>query len=185
MNLFKTLLVLLVIYAFLNCQNKRRINNKIKLTQIGNIVFRRSYAGHLNWSDKKLDSVKKENPEFDVLLLDSLKDLIPNLEKVGLIQNGKLQLQKYYSGIEDTINLVINGGNEAVIYKKYNEKLNSYTLQVLSENEISEVVLNSTGHNINLSQLDIFDDTYKEIFILNSFYFMNGDMYNLTIYKVE
>jgi hypothetical protein len=147
--------------------------NKDSIIKIGEITFRRSYAGHEDMTQKQVDSIEKSNPE--IIIYDSLKT-ISKLEDYGIIKDHRfdsISMNWQYADLSDNPNFKF-----CRVY--YNQHQNCQTLQVKTRNKIL---------NFNLkAESPVIFSTIKDsqlILVVEPYYIVNGDNYNLEIFKVQ
>src|SRR5690349_21535074 len=73
---------------------------------VGQVSFRRSYAGHESWSEAELDSVEKSNPAYLFSGDSSANEILANLNRLGVGNKDELFLDKIAPDLKDSITIV-------------------------------------------------------------------------------
>lgn len=175
MKLFSFLFLLLLL---LGCKKNESLKN-MTLTKIENLSFRRSYAGHEYLTDKQLDSLYMTNP---VSLYEIKANVLTQLNKnkilIGkglIVDSFKKNLHKRMLSEKIEINYSYDfkqSNSIDILIKKGNEKIKKH-------------IDFDRKHLIGVNYVDLDKDNIEEIIILENFYIMNGDNFELSIYKLS
>src|SRR4051794_1620880 len=116
--MIRLFLILLSISGFglLGCT---RTNSEGHLKYLGQVVFRRSYAGHENWSGRELDSVERSNPYYLNAYDSSGQKIIGILTALKIANTDQLFLEKIDQNLKDTIVLAAYGNGNDTAFIKY------------------------------------------------------------------
>jgi hypothetical protein len=176
------------LFAFFGCSQ----NETMSVKKVGEIRYRRSYASLMNQAgmetdtsnlNRSLDSISLEDPTLDILGVD--KDLIRKLEKIGLILKDTLLLDKVYEiPVTDTVKIKYTTGGFFTVTTAYDTLLGKNVL-IISGNQGNEKIPLESSNPISLREVNLPGSIYKEMIILEEYYFMNGDMYNPEIFQVK
>ena len=149
------------------------------LTQIENLSFRRSYAGHENLTDKQLDSLYETNP----IPLSKIKpNLLKQLNKNKILNKEGLVVECFKDSLDKKM---LNRKIE--INYSYDFKIsNSINILIKKDNnKIKKHIDFDDTHFIGIKYVDLDNDNIEEILILENFYVMNGDNFELLIFKLN
>lgn len=178
LNKTHLLTLLLFISCIIGCKEK------LCITKISELGFRRSYAGHEEWSDEYMDSVMRSNPDF----MNSDDTLyIGNLKALGLVKDNQLLLNKF-NGVKKTpIYLSDNNSHKVSIDVDYLDENSCFGIIVRDKDSKASAPLldeNMFG-NTQIDTIDLIPGGFKEILVLENYYIMNGDDYFISIFKIN
>ncbi|MEC4048944.1 hypothetical protein OX284_005860 [Flavobacterium sp. SUN046] len=169
-----------ICFFFQSCSKEK----DMEIHKVGNLLFRNSYVSISDSSsNKKFDSIEKSNPE---MIIDSIKDrcVIKKLEKVGIIRDNRLQLDKikfkYAQITEDSKD---SSNKFCRIY--YNNKLANIILEVKANGKKANRILKNDGSHLQYETIDLVKGGFSEILVFDSYYVSNGDNYSLEIYEIK
>lgn len=152
---------------------------------IGQVSFRRTYAGLENLSDVELDSVEKANPSFMYPTHTSEDTMLEILTKLGVVDKNDLLLDKISLRLSDTI--LISDKNlqsdTAFINYNKNKEVGTASIQIKNGKYFDSIPIKDEvfSHTFSLFKLN---DTGKTLFaFINQYYIMNGDNYEVSIYE--
>jgi len=157
------------------------INSGIK--EIESINFRRTYVGHENLSDKELDKLYKSNPSLETYDIDS--GIVNELNDSGLLKKTELILHHFEN--KKLTKEYLDDKNEILIACKYDSlSISKIDITIGNGAEKNHKALDFGGdHIIGIILKDVDDDDIKEILILTNYYVMNGDNFQLKIFKYK
>lgn len=158
-------------------------SNKSKLNYVGKAAFRRSYAGHEHWSEAKFDSVKKSNPTLMSMGDTTEQKALNILTEMGFAGKDELFISKVESILKDTIVITNKKGSMDTAYINFNLKEVKASLYLQTLNSIDSIPIDYTEYSRRLFQKKLEpDQTF--ILYLNQYYIMNGDNYEISLYRV-
>jgi hypothetical protein len=148
-----------------------------KIVKVAQVDFRRSYTATENTTPKQMDSFKKLNPK--IVGYDN-SDIVTRLKNYGIIKNERFDSTTLKWQYSDIINDIKRYEYQnCKVY--YDEKNNCQTLQIEHDDNI-------LTYNLKVESPALFstiDENDKLYVVLDRYYIMNGDNYNLQIFKVE
>ena len=149
------------------------------LTQIENLSFRRSYVGHENLTDEKLDSLYETNP----IALSKIKpNLLKQLNKNKILNNEGLVVECF----KDSLDKKMLNRKIEINYSYDFKQSNSINILIKKDNKKIEKHIDfDDTHFIGVKYVDLDNDNIEEILILENFYVMNGDNFELLIFKLN
>ena len=149
------------------------------LTQIENLSFRRSYVGHENLTDEKLDSLYETNP----IPLSKIKpNLLKQLNKNKILNNEGLVVECF----KDSLDKKMLNRKIEINYSYDFKQSNSINILIKKDNKKIEKHIDfDDTHFIGVKYVDLDNDNIEEILILENFYVMNGDNFELLIFKLN
>ncbi len=188
MKLFLSILIFISLTA---CSER-----KLKITKVGDFMFRRSYAAiqFRDVSDNELDSIEKSNPwPCDFNNLNNSDSLLRfHLQNKGLLDSS-YHLVRIIFPETVPLQVTLNDKNRNEIQVSITDRIpgkvtNTYNL-VLSNKKQKivyelEAHYGGTSRDISYVVLDLIPGGYPEIVVLNEYYIMNGDNSDIYIYEV-
>lgn len=152
---------------------------------IGQVSFRRTYAGLENLSDVELDSVEKTNPSFMYPTHTSEDTMLEILTKLGVVDKNDLLLDKISLRLRDTILISDKNLQSDTAFINYNKNKEAGTasIQIKNGKYVYSIPIKDEvfSHTFSLFKLN---DTGKTLFaFINQYYIMNGDNYEVSIYE--
>ena len=178
--MFRQIFKLTILCFFLPSCSK---NKDLAIHKVGNLLFRNSYANLYQENSNEFDSIQKSAPE---MILDSVEDssLINKLEKIGIIKNNTLQLDKLkFKNAQITKESIDDSFKFCTVY--YNSKLNNIILEVNASGKKINRIIKNDGSRLQYRAIDLINGGYNEILVFDSYYISNGDNYSLEIYEVK
>lgn len=179
-----------ITFTFFSCSRA----DKISITKVGELNFRRSYASFMNSFEKPndttyvnyvLDSLEKEKPTILSPLNELQKKLKSTLTKAGLVKGDSLLLDKVYAITStDTIRLKSETGNDFKITTGFDTILLKQMLFIIGKDKYEKIDLEASNP-VTLHIMNLFNGAYQDIIILSEWYIMNGDMYDISVYHVN
>jgi hypothetical protein len=152
---------------------------------IGQVSFRRTYAGLENLSDAELDSVEKTNPSFMYPTRTSEDTMLTILTSLGVAVKDDLLLDKITSRLKDTIYISTTNLQIDTVYIGYSQtkETGTATIQVKNGKNVDSIPIKDEvfSHTFSLFELN---DNKKPLFaFINQYYIMNGDNYEVSLYE--
>lgn len=156
------------------CLKKNEINI------IGKIEFRKKYEGTSKLNENELDSIFNGNP---ILVNEEKNSMIKVLENQNIIFKNELVLKQFKKMTESFE--IENTGGHKIYVKKYLDTisginkikiLNNYSKLNLEVNPFCEIfycIKNNKKEN------------YSQLLLLEKYYLLMGDNYNLNIIKIK
>uniref|UniRef100_UPI00404A56A8 hypothetical protein n=2 Tax=Flavobacterium sp. TaxID=239 RepID=UPI00404A56A8 len=184
----KTLILTLFISLLFSCKTDRKVeamksNQVARLEMIANFSFRKSYANHENLTGKELDSLMNTKP----LLLpnfDKKNELLLNLNKLNLITDNFLNELLFENEMSSRESFLDINKNILFSYRSKLAESNTIILNIKRNKIIIEKEIDFGAKNFGGILLeDLDDDGTKEILILENYYIMNGENFDLSIIK--
>ncbi|GEM_PF-3408268 len=182
----KIAITLIILSLIVGCSSDNRVAKPkvISVENLGEIRFRKSYAGHEDWTDAQFDSTAKSNPGLDVL--DTLTiEAFDFLQNDGLVVNQTLLVDKLSQTLQDSLHFIDSNKNITLVKIETGSSLKARVIVVSRENQKLKVSLTHYGtKKYKLKKIEIPDKGWHFL-IFSQWYFMNGDMYSLQIFKLE
>jgi hypothetical protein len=167
--------------CFLGCT---RYNTEQHLKYLGQVGFRKSYAGHQNWSEAELDSVEKSNPYFMDAYDSSSRKIIDILAKLEIANTEQLLLDKIDEDLKDTIVLSDPGKGNDTAFIKYDTSMSLRTSIILRNKKILDSLPIERGSLPDVFRLiNLNDRSNRFVILLNQYYIMNGYNYEISVYE--
>lgn len=150
---------------------------------IGQVSFRRTYAGLENLSDDKLDSVEKTNPSFMFPTHTSEDTMLNILIKLGIANKNEMLLDRITPFLKDTIFLTNRNFKTDTVFIKYDtaKAKASIYIKTIQTTDIIPIKDESFSHTFSLVQIKERSNPY--IVFINQYYIMNGDNYEVSLYE--
>lgn len=148
---------------------------------IGTVVFRRSYAGHENWTESQLDSVSRMDPEY--MLSDEQSDHIRHILNImGIAAGQKLLISEHADILKDTI-VIKNRGSETDTAYIEKDTINwRMALCVKNGRTISMLPIEHVSSSFVAYLLPSRTGESSFIAVIQQYYIMNGDNYDVAVY---
>lgn len=195
------LLFILFVSLFISCNNKKADNNKNKVKieipnnivvhLIGIVSTRKTYAGiqfikNKRERDSYLKKQKASRPLVETIFDSTTGFLIKKFEKSGIIENGKLFLQKF-RGQSDEKTIYVDSSGKRLSLIFFSSQLTGHLhFKLLFETDSIEVdTYASSFQKLNYAFLDIIPGGNKELVFLNEHYIMNGDNFDFMVYEIK
>lgn len=152
-----------------------------RYAHIGTAIFRRSYAGHENWSESKYDSVSRSNPEY--ILSDARGDSVLRiLNDLGIAEAQELLLGDIANALMDTIMIPNHGtGTDTVFIEK--DTINWQLAIRITNGTMTHRLLFEDASSLFVAYLvPSRKGDHPFIAVLQQYYIMNGDNYEVAVY---
>lgn len=154
--------------------------NKNDINLIGKIEFRKKYEGSSKLNKNVLDSIFNGNP---ILVNEEKKSLINVLENQNIIFKNELVL-KHFKKMTESFEIENTEGNKIYVKNYYDtingingiEVFNNYSKLKLEVNPFCEIFYCIKNNNT---------ENYNQLLILEKYYLMMGNNYNLNIIKIK
>ncbi len=177
-----------------NQENIESLNetNKYELIEIDSYGFRRAYHGHDTLADSELDLFMNRNPEPNQVYTSSDNHPFFNeLSKVGLIKQGNLNITALDT-LPEQFNYQFSHNNFFKVKTKLLEdpkqvKTPSYELTFIDGN--TSILIDTLEFDwppdVTFIKVDLDEDGTEEILSIFRWYIVNGDNFDLKIYKLK
>ena len=196
-NLVIIISSLLALTSCSETENKKKIDlysvsDKYELIEIGSYSFRRAYHGLDTLAGDELDLFMNRNPEpnEDYTSSDN-HTLINNLSKEGLIKDGNLNI-KELDTLPEKFNYQISHNNFFKVKTKLLEdpkeiKTPSYELTFMDNNQsfLIDTLEFNWPPDVTFIKADLDEDGTDELLSIFRWYAVNGDNFDLKIYKLR
>jgi len=151
----------------------------------GEVVFRRSYVAHENLPDAEVDSLEKSNPFFMFPTHTAEDTMLIILAKLGVADKNYLLLDKIAPELKDTIflSLTDNPVDTICINYKINKEAGTASIQIKNGPAIDSIPIKDEAFSHSFSLLRLNDPAKKMFAVINQYYIMNGDNYEVSIYE--
>lgn len=176
-------IILLFIFSYIFLPGCTESAKERHYKYVGQASFRRSYAGHENWSEVQVDSAKKSNPFCMSHYDSSANHVLAILNRLGVGNKDELLLNKIEQDLKDTITIINHHSDIDTIFITYNMTHTRASIQIKNKQSIDSIPIKdeSFSHTFNLVRLK--DNSNPYIVFVNQYYIMNGDNYEISVYK--
>jgi hypothetical protein len=164
--------------------NESIFGEPLSIKDIGEIRFRRSYAGHEHWSDSYLDSIFTTNPSLDILDTTNI-EAFNILTKEGFVVGNDLIIDKLSEQLQDTLLLVDDNRETITITVEFDSVLGSRIVQALKAKTKYKIPFDAHGIGNERLKKIIMPNGSVQFLALSYWYFMNGDMFSLHLFELE
>jgi hypothetical protein len=159
-------------------------NSKRYLTYIGQVEFRRSYAGHEKWSEAELDSVEKSNPYYLNAYDSSSRKIIDILTRLEIADSEQLFLDKIDQNLKDTVVLATNDYGNDTAFIKYDTSRTLRTSIILRNKKLLDSVPIERGDLPDgFSLINLKGKSNRFLIFFHQYYIMNGYNYEISVYE--
>jgi hypothetical protein len=167
---------------------------QLDVEKVGELRFRKSYAGHENMTDKEYGELRKSNPEYyyasspDSFLLKRFNAL-GYLNDDYDLQSEKLNSFKLFDVEKpDTTFYLIDDLDEKVSCQ-IKKADSSYMFNLFIAGNAQGVLLKIKNKfilpGLQLKTLDVIAGGFEEIILLDAYYIINGDNFDFFIYEIK
>ena len=149
---------------------------------IGTVVFRRSYAGHENWSQSKLDSVEASHPVQIPWSEASDEHILRILHDMGLADEDALIIGESDRDLRDTVIIehAAAASDTAFIEK---DTIDWQLALRINNGTVSQRLPFDDASNIFVAYLaPPHTGKHPYLVVVQSYYIMNGDNYEVAVY---
>lgn len=151
-------------------------------SHIGTAVFRRSYAGHENWTTSQLDSVSRADPEY--MSGDAHGDsMLMILNNMSIAAGERLLLGENERHLTDTIVIANQGSEPDTAYIEKDTIDWQMALCFKSLRTTSRLPIEHVSSSFVAYLLPNRTDDQPFIAVLQQYYIMNGDNYEVAVYQ--
>ena len=195
------LLFFLSAACIISCKNKRSDNkqqevkekkqNKIVVNYIGVLRARRSFASiQFMHGEKEIDKYLKRqevsNPYLEITFDSTSKYLATQFQRLGLIKNDELFLQKFKKQTAERTIYVDSSGKKTSLIFFISNLTSNFHFRLLSAADSVEIDTGATNmQDLDYAFLDIIPGGNKELVFLDDFYLMNGDNFDFKVYEIK
>jgi hypothetical protein len=187
-------LLFIVLITALHCKNRHTAppstanavtvkQGQLSIKQVGKLRFRRSYAGHEQLTDREVEKMRKARP---TLYNNFDKDLRDKMESYGFINENELLLTKFKYDTAAVVEIKDQAGH--IIKARFQNDpadFARYTLIVTQSTRIAAIRISDYVQELKYRLLDIITGGYPEIVLLNEYYIMNGDNFDLLVFEIR
>ncbi len=164
-----------------------RTSPPISIVFAGSVGFRRSYADIQFMEDEKeiekyLDKQRKSNPASADY--SSNKFLLTQFEKFGIVTGNQLLLHKLKLSSKENFSFRDSSGKNINVHFTYSLENGDHGINIYSGKDSSKVKVDAHYIDLKYCLLDIIPGGNKEIVVLNEYYIMNGDNFELLVYEI-
>jgi hypothetical protein len=162
---------------------------KISIRFVDELDFRKSYADAQFMNNEKeiaryYEDQKKSNPLL-VLGYGQNETLRKRFEELGIVKNEELLLHKFkYHKRNNFQYTSVSKKKLNIRFRRTLEKIYETNLFVATDHDSSEIAVHGFLQNFKYAFLDIIPGGNKELVVMNEYYIMNGDNFDLTIYEI-
>jgi hypothetical protein len=196
-NLVVIISSLLVLTSCSETENKKKIelygeSDKYELIEIDSYGFRRAYQGHDTLAGDELDLFMNRNPEpnEDYTSSDN-HPLFSDLSEEGLIKDGNLNITELDT-LPEQFNYQISRNNFFKVKTRLLEdpkevKTASYELTFMDNNQsfLIDTLEFDWPPDVTFIKADLDKDGTDELLSIFRWYIVNGDNFDLKIYKLK
>ena len=195
------LLFFLSALCIISCSNKKADNkqqevktqsqHKIVVNYIGVLRARRSYASiQFMHGEKEIDKYLKRqevsNPYLEITFDSTSKYLATQFQRLGLIKNDELFLQKFKKQTAERTIYVDSSGKKTSLIFFISNLTSNFHFRLLSAADSVEIDTGATNmQDLDYAFLDIIPGGNKELVFLDDFYLMNGDNFDFKVYEIK
>lgn len=188
---------LFILYSCTNQEKHKTVKLKAekfqyKLVEIDSYSFRRAYHEHETFDGEKLESYMNRNPEPNLVYTDSKSHPFEKkLSEIGLFKDGNLNL-KEIDTLPDQYTFQIAKNNFFKVKTNYLDdpkmvESPSYILTFMDKKTIVSIdtLEFDWPADVAFIRLDIDQDGSDELLSIYSWYIVNGDNFDIKIYRLK
>lgn len=194
------LLFCLSITFIISCNNKKADSKQevkgenrhtIVVNYIGEMRTRRTYADIQFMHDQKeidkyLKRQEASNPYLENTFDSTSKYLATQFERLGLIKNDELFLQKFKKQTAERTIYVDSSGKKISLFFFISILTSNFHFRLLSAADSVEIDTGATNmQDLDYAFLDVISGGNKELVFLDDFYLMNGDNFDFKVYEIK
>jgi hypothetical protein len=156
---------------------------KIRPVKVGELHFRKSYAGHEKMTAKELQEMENALPNADTFGWDYCKPALLKFQQVGFVKGDKLLLHRLRTDTTVVFEVTAPGMKAIPAFiKQYYDGIYGITFSTGAENW--ELCFRMTSIvSMTYLLLDIIPGGYPELVLADFYYIMNGDNYDFWVYE--
>ena len=164
---------------------------KIEVRLIGEMRTRRTYADiEFMHDQKEIDKYLKRqeasNPYLEITFDSTSKYLATQFERLGLIKNEELLLQKFKKQTAEKTIYVDSSGKKISLNFFISDSTSNFHFRLLSATDSIEIDTGATNmQDLDYAFLDVIPGGNKELVFLDDFYLMNGDNFDFKVYEIK
>ena len=148
---------------------------------IGTGVFRRSYAGHENWTERQLDSASRADPLY-ITTSGHGDTVLRILNAMGVAEDHRLLLDANERDMRDTLVIASGGSESETAYIEKDTIDWQMTLCIKSRRTTYRFPIEEVSSSFVAYLLPDRDGDHPFIAVLQYYYIMNGDNYEVAVY---
>jgi hypothetical protein len=169
-----------------------REQKKLSVKYIGEIRSGKSYAFLMTPMSevekaKTYKRVQKGNPDLDYDIYTSQdSNLVAAFEKIGLIKNGEIILNKFKS-LSDSITTFLDiSGNKIALKYYYNNESEHIHFKLSNTKDTIDIDTGSSlPQKLDYALMDIIPGGNKELVFLDDWYVSNNERYHFKVYEIK
>lgn len=147
----------------------------------GSVVFRRSYAGHENWTESQLDSAHRAAPEY--MTNHAQGDTVLRiLQAMGIVENERLLIEEDEGAPLDTIVIGARWSDPDAAYIEKDTINWKMALCIKGGRTTDRFVIESVGSSFFAELMPSRTSDQPFVAILQQYYIMNGDNFQVDAY---
>lgn len=150
--------------------------------RIGEVTFRRSFAGHENWTPSAFDSVQRSDPRMLYEPELDSSSVISVLQALGLITGEELLLDSSGKDLQDTIILDGKEQRNDTVYLTHDAMNARTTINIRNGDLVDQHTLSWTGPS-GPALIAPRANGQRSFALVEYYYIMNGDNYKVMVYR--
>ncbi len=157
--------------------------SELRYEEIGTVTFRRSFAGHENWTGSELDSAQKSNPTTMTDPGASDSPAFSALQEMGLTAGEELLLDSTGQDLGDTIILHDQGrGADTVLLEHVTGRARTW-VRIRNGGVVDQDTVEWINGVSGPLLLEPPISTHPYFALVQYYYIMNGDNYEVSVYR--
>ena len=159
--------------------------SKLTIIPLDSIVFRNSYNGPNQLTEKEHDRISNSNPTLSTID-DKISVFL--LKALGLVKKHKLILSSFKKinsfVLKNKFGDILNGKADYFQQDSLHDRI--YRITINNSSQIAKIDIDGDVlEQVKVALIDFVPGGYKEIAVLKSYYIINGDNYEVIIYKIK
>lgn len=150
--------------------------------RIGEVTFRRSFAGHENWTPSELDSVQRSNPTTTTDPGASGSPAFDVLRSMGLTSGEALLLDSTGQDLRDTIMVPNHGSGMDTVYIEKDTITWQMAIRINSGSTTDRIPIEKVSSSFVAYLVPSRRGDQPFIAVLQQYYIMNGDNFEVAVY---
>ncbi len=159
-------------------------DRKVHLKETVSINFRISYAGLANVPDY-IELPEDTIPKLDYIEPSKDSSVLNYLADLGLVDSNKFIIRKAEDLAKDTIITNLPNGEKVKFYFDTSPTLDTRVIKIEQGRSKDTIEIERRSLVPKLICFGAFKDYRQRLLVYDSWYFMNGDMYTLTVYDIK
>ncbi len=167
-------------------------HKKLSVKYLGEVTSGKSYAFLMTPAmteaekNKAFKKTEKGNPWLDRPHLKQDSILVSAFEKLGIIKNYEIRLDKFICQNDSIISFIDNLGNK--LFLKYYYNTISQHLHFKLSNSMDTIDVDtqsSPTQNLDYAFIDVIPGGNKELVFLDDWHISNNDRFHFKVYQIE